>query len=407
MRSEKNESEARLKNIPRSVWMLGLVSLFMDMSSEMAHAVLPLFVVGTLGASVAVLGLLEAVANGTTHFAKLYSGIISDRFQSRKNLALLGYALAALSKPLFPLAQAPLMVFVARISDRIGKGIRGAPRDAMVADITPPELRGAAFGLRQSMDSFGAFAGPLIAVVLVGLYAFGIRDLLWVACFPALVCVAVLAFGVSEPAAKTEIKKIRPQLNLATAKALGGPFWKVMAIAAAILVARISDAFLVLRGSELGLSLVFIPLVLVVYNGVDTLSSYPSGRLSDRLGRKGLLAASLVALAISLGILALNGGLPAFWVALVFYGLHMAFSQSVLSSFVADAAPAPLRGTAFGMLGLVSGLATFFASLLIGLAWDRFGAQAVFGAGALVALLALMGLALISRDEAPENAPRS
>jgi MFS family permease len=385
--------------------MLGLVSLFMDMSSEMAHAVLPLFVVGTLGASVAVLGLLEAVANGTTHFAKLYSGLVSDRFQSRKNLALLGYSLAALSKPLFPLASVPAMVFVARISDRIGKGIRGAPRDAMVADITPPELRGAAFGLRQSMDSFGAFAGPLIAVVLVGLYAFGIRDLLWVACLPALLCVAVLAFGVSEPEAKTtDTKKVNPQLNLATAKALGKPFWLVMVITAGILIARISDAFLVLRGSELGLSLMFIPLVLVVYNGVDTLSSYPSGWLSDRLGRKGLLGASLVALAISLGILALSPGLTAFWVALVFYGLHMALSQSVLSSFVADAAPANLRGTAFGMFGFVSGIATFAASLAVGLGWDRFGAQAVFGAGAVIALLALAGLGAIAPGAATKIA---
>lgn len=384
--------------------MLGLVSLFMDMSSEMAHAVLPLFVVGTLGASVAVLGLLEAVANGTTHFAKLYSGVISDRFHSRKNLALLGYSLAALSKPLFPLAQVPAMVFVARISDRIGKGIRGAPRDAMVADITPPELRGAAYGLRQSMDSFGAFAGPLIAVVLVGLYSFGIRDLLWVACLPALVCVAILALGVSEPEPTAEMKKARPKLNLATAKELGAAFWLVMVITAGILIARISDAFLVLRASELGLTLMFIPLVLVVYNGVDTLSSYPSGWLSDRLGRKVLLAASLVALALSLGILAEVPSQIGLWVALVFYGLHMAFSQSILSSFVADAAPAHLRGTAFGMLGLVSGLATFAASLAVGLGWDRFGAQAVFGAGAIIAILALLGLTFISHGAAPKMA---
>jgi len=384
--------------------MLGLVSLFMDMSSEMAHAVLPLFVVGTLGASVAVLGLLEAVANGTTHFAKLYSGVISDRFHSRKNLALLGYSLAALSKPLFPLAQVPAMVFVARISDRIGKGIRGAPRDAMVADITPPDLRGAAYGLRQSMDSFGAFAGPLIAVVLVGLYSFGIRDLLWVACLPALVCVAILAFGVSEPEPTSEMKKAKPKLNLATAKELGGAFWLVMLITAGILIARISDAFLVLRASELGLTLMFIPLVLVVYNGVDTLSSFPSGRLSDRLGRKALLAASLVALALSLGILAFVPTLIGLWVALVFYGLHMAFSQSVLSSFVADAAPAHLRGTAFGMLGLVSGIATFAASLAVGLGWDHFGAQAVFGAGAMIAILALAGLAFIAHGAAPQKA---
>jgi MFS family permease len=386
-----------LKNMPRGVWMLGLVSLFMDMSSEMAHALLPLFVVGTLGASVATLGLLEAVANGTTHFVKLYSGLISDRFHSRKNLALLGYGLAALSKPLFPLAHVTAMVFVARVSDRIGKGIRGAPRDAMVADITPLELRGAAYGLRQSMDSFGGFAGPLLAVVLAGVYSFGVRDLLWVACLPALACVAILAFGVTEPEAKTDLKKERPQINIATAKSLGSTFWLVMAITAGILIARISDAFLVLRASQLGLTLVFIPLVLVVYNGVDTLSSYPSGRLSDRVGRKGLLAASLVALTISLGILAFVPSLPGLWVALVFYGLHTAMSQSVLSSFVADAAPAHLRGTAFGMFGLVSGIATFAASLAVGLGWDKFGAPNVFGVAAGVAVLALIGLLVIQR----------
>ncbi|MDE2384303.1 MAG: MFS transporter [Alphaproteobacteria bacterium] len=370
--------------------MLGLVSLFMDMSSEMAHAVLPLFVVGTLGASVAVLGFLEALAGAFTHFSKLYSGLISDRFENRKGLALLGYGLAALSKPFFPLAQAPWMVFAARISDRIGKGIRGAPRDALVADITTPEQRGAAYGLRQSMDSFGAFAGPLIAVALVGLYAFDVRGLLWVACLPALVCVGVLALGVEEPARHTAQKKPRADLSMATARALGGPFWRVMAVAAALLVARISDAFLVLRASELGLSLMFIPLVLVVMNGVDTLTSYPSGWLSDHVGRKLPLLLSLVALAASMGVLAFGATLPLLWLGLGLFGLHMALSQSVLSSLVADAAPKDLRGSAFGMLGLVSGLATFATSLLAGLAWDKWGAATVFAAAAAVAVLALL-----------------
>ncbi len=393
-----------MKNLPRGVWMLGLVSLFMDMSSEMAHAILPLFVVGTLGASVATLGLLEAVANGMTHFAKLYSGLISDRFQSRKNLALLGYALAALSKPLFPLAQGAGLVFVARISDRIGKGIRGAPRDALVADITAPEQRGAAFGLRQSMDSFGAFAGPLIAVVLVGLYAFGIRDLLWVACFPALICVAILAFGVHEPEkSAAQMPKARVALNMETARALGQPFWLVMVIAAAVLIARISDAFLVLRGSDLGLPLVFIPLVLVVLNGVDTLSSYPAGWLSDRVARKTLLGVSLVALAISLAILAYTSSTFWLWIALGFFGLHMAFSQSILSSFVANAAPPALRGSAFGMFGFVSGVASFAGSLAVGLAWERFGAQDVFFGAAVLAIFAAGFIATIGQVQATSS----
>jgi len=382
-----------MKKLPRGVVILGLVSLFMDMSSEMAHAVLPLFVVGTLGASVAVLGLLEALANSLPHFAKLFSGVLSDRFQNRKGLALLGYAMAALSKPLFPLAQGAGLVFVARISDRIGKGIRGAPRDALVADITPAEQRGAAFGLRQSMDSFGAFAGPLTAVALVGLWAFDVRGLLWVACLPALVCVAVLAFGVQEPPHKSAAPKPRAALNFAAAKALGPGFWQVMMIAGGIVFARISDAFLVLRASDLGLGLVFIPLVLVVYNGVDTLASYPLGSLSDRMGRKPLLLLSLVVLAVSLGLLALTNSTAMLWLALVFYGLHMSLSQSVLSGFVADAVPADMRGTGYGMYGLISGAAGFASSLIAGLLWQAEGAQVVFGAGAVVALLvAAVGL---------------
>ncbi|MEO9168580.1 MAG: MFS transporter [Aestuariivirga sp.] len=387
-----------MKKLPLGVIMLGLVSLFMDMSSEMAHSVLPLFVVGTLGASTAVLGLLEAVAGLVAQFAKLYSGLISDRMQSRKGLALLGYALAALSKPFFPLATAAWMVFAARISDRIGKGIRGAPRDALVADMTPAEQRGAAFGLRQSMDSFGAFAGPLIAVALVGLYAFDVRALLWVACIPALICLAILAFGVHEPPRITPAKKTATSLSMATARALGPKFWLASLIAIGIYLARISDAFLVLRASQLGLSLMFIPLVLVVYNGVDTLSSYPSGTLSDRFGRKLPLALSLIALAISMGLLAFSNSIAVLWVSLVFYGLHMAFSASILSSLIADTAPPELRASAFGMFSFVAGIASFIGALAVGIAWNVIGASNVFFVAALVALAAL-GLLWLSRDQ--------
>ena len=387
-----------MKRIPFGVWRLGLVSLFMDMSSEMVHAVLPLFVVGTLGASTAVLGLLEAVSSLVAQFAKLYSGLISDRMQSRKGLALLGYAMAALSKPLFPLATAAWMVFAARIFDRIGKGIRGAPRDAMAADMTPLTQRGAAFGLRQSMDSFGAFAGPLIAVALVGLYAFDVRALLWVACVPALICVAILAFGVSEPLRIVPAKKLPTSLSIETAKALGPKFWLAALIAVGIYLARISDAFLVLRASQLGLTLMFIPLVLVVYNGVDTLTSYPSGALSDRFGRKLPLALSLVALAISMGLLAYSNSITMLWVSLVFFGLHMALSASVLSSLIADTAPPELRASAFGMFSFVTGIASFVGALAVGFAWEIIGAPNVFFIAALVAVVAL-GLLSLSRDQ--------
>ena len=212
-----------MKKIPRGVWMLGFVSMFMDISSEMIHGVLPLFVVGTLGASATLLGLIEGIAEATAQISKLFSGVLSDKWKSRKGLALLGYGMAMIVKPLFPLATSVTGVFIARFADRIGKGIRGAPRDAMVADMTAPELRGAAFGLRQSLDTVGAFVGPLIAAILIGLWAMDLRSVLWVACVPALIAVLVLAFGVEEPAPLINDNKRKAGFNLATAKNLGRP----------------------------------------------------------------------------------------------------------------------------------------------------------------------------------------
>lgn len=382
------------KSLPRGIWMLGFVSLFMDVSSEMIHAVLPLFVVGTLGASAALLGLLEGIAEATAQISKLFSGVLSDRWRNRKGLALAGYGLAAVVKPLFPLATSVTAVFVARFADRIGKGIRGAPRDALVADIAPPELRGAAFGLRQSLDTVGAFAGPLIAVGLMSLLMFDIRAVMWVACVPALIAVAVLFFGVEEPA-RQDVSPRNPGLDLRTASALGSGFWRVTMLGALMMMARFSEAFLVLKAAEAGLATAYVPLVMVVMSLVYSLASYPAGILSDRVGRRGLLAAGLVVLIGADLVLAFGGSVASMLAGVALWGLHMGLTQGLLSAMVADTAPKALRGTAFGVFNLASGMALLFGSVLAGLLWDGSGSAATFLAGAGFALLTLLGVALV------------
>ncbi len=379
------------KNLPRGIWMLGFVSLFMDVSSEMIHAILPLFVVGTLGASAALLGLLEGLAEATAQVAKLFSGVLSDRWGSRKGLALLGYGLAAVVKPLFPLATSVESVFAARFIDRVGKGIRGAPRDALVADIAPPELRGAAFGLRQSLDTVGAFAGPLIAVVLMSLFLFDIRSVMWVACIPALIAVAFLAFGVEEPPHPKQAER-KPGFDLRTASSLGGAFWQVTAVGAAMMLARFSEAFLVLKAADAGLSIAWVPLVMVVMSLFYSLSSYPAGALSDRVGRRGLLVAGLLVLVLADLVLAFGGSIASMMIGVALWGLHMGLTQGGLSSMVADTAPKPLRGTAFGVFNLASGLALLVGSVVAGLLWDWSGPSATFLAGGAFAVLTLLGL---------------
>ncbi len=380
-----------MKNIPRGVWMLGLVSLFMDLSSEMIHALLPLFVTGTLGASAAVLGLLEGAAEAIAQVMKLFSGYFSDRWRSRKIPALVGYGMAALVKPLFPLAGSVAAVFAARCIDRVGKGIRGSPRDAMVADMTPKDMLGAAFGLRQSLDTIGAFAAPLVAMGLLALYANNIRLVFWIACIPAFICVAILAFGVEEPEMKN-IGKRKPAFDLATVKALGRGFWQATVLAAAVTLARFSEAFLVLKASAAGMSITYVPLVMVVMAGVYTLSSYPAGALSDTVGRRGLLGAGLAVLIAADLVLGFTSGIAAMLAGVALWGLHMGLTQGILSTLVADTAPPEFRGTAFGMFNLVSGAATLVASLGAGMLWDRGGPLYTFVAGAVLALVALLAL---------------
>ncbi len=367
--------------------------MFMDISSEMIHGVLPLFVVGTLGASATFLGIMEGVAEGTAQIAKLFSGVLSDRWRNRKNLALFGYGLAAIVKPLFPLASSVGGVFFARFADRIGKGIRGAPRDAMVADMTSAETRGAAFGLRQALDTVGAFVGPLIAVVMIGLWAFDLRTVLWVACVPALLAVLILGLGIQEPPRGNDNVR-KAGFNWMTVSNLGRPFWLVAALGSAVMLARFSEAFLVLRASDAKMATALVPLVMVVMSLVYSLSSYPAGLLSDRWGRNGLFGAGMVSLIIADVILAWAPSPLWVLVGVAIWGLHMGLTQGILSTLVADAAPADLRGTAFGAFALVSGVAALIASVVAGVVWDKMGQAPVFYIGAAFAVMALALLAV-------------
>lgn len=377
-----------LRGIPRTVWVLGLISLFMDISSELVHGLLPIYLVGTLGSSMLTLGLIEGAAEATALIVKVFSGALSDYFGKRKGLLLLGYGLGALSKPLFPLAGSATAVMTARLIDRIGKGIRGAPRDALVADVTPAELRGAAFGLRQSLDSIGAFIGPLLAVLLMWLLSNDIQLVMWFAVLPAIIAVALIVFGVHEPATENAPGKLRSPIHRENLKQFPAAFWWVAVFGAVFTLARFSEAFLVLRAQQVGMAVTWIPLVMVLLALFYLLSAYPVGRLSDRIGRHGLLAAGLGLLILADLLLAAGNSVLWTLLGVALWGLHLGFTQGLLATMVADTAPADLRGTAFGVFNLLSGLAMLLASGLAGWLWQSFGPAACFYSGALFAALA-------------------
>ena len=377
--------------IPAGVWMLGFVSLLMDISSEMIHSLLPLFMVTSLGASAWVVGLIEGLAEATALIVKVFSGVLSDYLGRRKGLAVFGYALGALSKPLFALAPSIGVVLAARLLDRVGKGIRGAPRDAMVADLAPPHLRGAAFGLRQSLDTVGAFLGPLLAVGLMLLWADDFRAVFWVALIPGLLAVALLVFGVREPERQTGGQRINP-IRRDNLRRLGAPYGWVVGIGAVFTLARFSEAFLVLRAQQGGIAVALVPLVMVAMNVVYAVSAYPFGRLADRMSHKGLLALGLVVLIAADLVLASGDHWSVVLAGVALWGVHMGMTQGLLAAMVADTAPADLRGTAYGFFNLVSGITILVASLLAGLLWDRFGASFTFHAGAVFCGVALLGL---------------
>lgn len=384
---------AGLRGIPAGVWALGFVSMFMDVSSEMIHALLPVFMVSVLGASAVTVGVIEGVAEATASISKVFSGMISDAFGRRKLLVVLGYGMAAVTKPFFALAASIEWVFAARFADRIGKGIRGAPRDALVGELSPPHLRGASYGLRQALDTVGAFVGPLLAIVLMTATADDFRFVFWVAVIPAAASVAIVAFAVHEPA--REGTAARPPLRLALFRLLPPRFWIAVGVATVVTMARFSEAFLVLRAQQLGLAVALVPLVLVIMNVAYALSAYPAGNLSDRLSRRSMLAVGMVFLLAADVILAAADSVWPVMAGLALWGLHMGFSQGILAALVADLSPPELRATAFGLFHLVTGAVLLAASVLAGVLWETIGPAATFVAGAGFALISLPALLLL------------
>lgn len=379
-------SESPRPTIPRTVWTLGLVSLFMDVSSEIVHALLPVFLITALGASVVLVGVIDGVAEATASIVKVFSGYVSDRIGRRKPLILLGYGLGAASKPLFALATGPLLVLGARFADRIGKGLRGAPRDALIADVTPSGIRGRAFGLRQALDTAGAFIGPLAAILLMVAFSNDFRTVFWMAAIPGAIAVLLVLLGVEDRQAKDAVKTA--PIRVTDVKLLPDAFWFVTAIGVVFSLARFSEAFLILRAHDAGLPIALAPAVLVVMNVIYSLAAYPAGALADKLSPRRLLLAGLVTLIIADLVLAFSPDLVGIFCGIALWGLHMALTQGLLAKLVADHAPIALRGSAFGLFNLATGLALLAASTAAGVLWDQFGQATTFLAGASIAALA-------------------
>jgi MFS family permease len=389
------KARSSLAQLPGGVWALGFVSLFMDISSEMIHGLLPVFLTSVLGASTEMVGLIEGVGEATASISKLFSGLVSDRLAKRKVLTVIGYGMGALSKPLFALALTSSLVLAARFSDRVGKGIRGAPRDAMVGEMVPAGLRGAAYGLRQALDTVGAFAGPLIAIALMAALQDNFRLIFWLALIPGLISVLVLLVAVREP--PHEAAATQMPLKFSDLKTARATYWIVVGIGAVLTLARFSEAFLILRAQTAGLSLALAPLVLVIMNIVYSLSAYPLGALSDKVDRRLILAIGFATLIVSDVVLAIAPNLFTVMTGVALWGLHMGMTQGLLAALVADEAPENLRATSFGVFNFVSGVALLLASLIAGALWEMVGPYATFMAGAAFTTIALVGTAAVPR----------
>ncbi|MFI4937675.1 MAG: MFS transporter [Candidatus Berkiellales bacterium] len=380
---------SRLSQIPSSIWVLGFVSMLMDISSEMIHSLLPLFMITTLGLSTLTIGFIEGLAEATALMVKVFSGALSDYLGKRKGLTVLGYALSAVTKPLFAIASTASMVLTARISDRMGKGIRDAPRDALIADITPFHLRGAAFGLRQSLDTAGAVLGPLLSVGLMLLWANNFRAIFWVAVIPGVLAVLLLIFFFKEPVAQTTVKYHNP-MHFHNVKRLGSLFWWVVAVGVVFTLARFSEAFLILRAQQVGVPMALVPLVIIAMNIIYSLTAYPFGDLSDKMSHTKLLTFGLIVLICADLFLAISHH----WITMIFgvllWGVHMGMTQGLLSAMVSKAAPMDLRGTAFGIFNLMNGVTMLISSVIAGLLWEALGSAFTFYAGAAFCVLALV-----------------
>jgi MFS family permease len=389
--SESSFRRASWRALPVAIWALGFASLFMDASSELIHSLLPVYMVNVLGASMVTVGVIEGMAEATAAVLKVFSGALSDFLGKRKFLMVLGYALAAFTKPIFPLASSLGWVFTARFVDRVGKGIRDAPRDALVADITPPALRGAAYGLRQALDSVGAVVGPLLALGLMIVFANNMRAVMWVAVVPAFITVALLIVYVREPE-KAAAQGTRDRLTLAKIGRLPLRYWRVVLLGAVFTLARFSEAFLVLRAQNVGLELGYVPLVMIVMNLFYAGAAYPAGAAGDRVSQRALLLVGLGLLIAADVVLAFAASSLFVFAGAALWGLHLAFTQGLLSKLIADTVPAELRGTGFGIFNLVSGGALLLASVVAGALWSSRGPTATFLTGAVFAAVSFIGL---------------
>ena len=396
--SSLNSSHSDPPRIPTSIWALGLVSLCMDMSSELIHSLLPVYMVTVLGASLLSVGLIEGFAEATALLTKMFSGVLSDYWGKRKLLTVIGYGMAAVTKPLFPLASSLTTVFLARFLDRVGKGIRGAPRDALIGELAPPNLRGTCYGLRQSLDTVGAFLGPLMAMGLMVLLADDIRAVLWVAVIPAVLAVFLLIVGVQEPPSTRSEGALQTGIRLSDLQRLVPAYWWIVVSGALLTLARFSEAFLVLRAEHLGLSVTLIPMVMVVMSVTYAASAYPAGRLADKMSRRPLLVAGCLFLMVADAILAVAGDVVMVMIGVAFWGMHMGLTQGLLATLIADASQPELRGSAFGVFSFVCGMSLLCASVLAGFLWDQFGPSATFLSGAVLTAVALLGFVLHNPD---------
>lgn len=373
------------QSIPRSVWILGIVSLLADVSSKMIQSLLPLFLVSVLGTDLVTVGLIEGVAESTASILKVFSGALSDYWGRRKELAVVGYGLSALVTPLFALASSPVWVLVARFADRVGKGVRVVPRNALVADTTTPEQRGAAYGLRQSLDTIGAFSGPLLAAALFSLGQ-NFRLVFWLATIPGILSVVLLCLGVQEPSRATSQRHNPLQWN--ALYSLGRSYWMLILVALLFNLGNFSDAFLLLRAQQLGIATALVPLSFGVMNIAYFCSAYPIGALSDRIGRLGLLVSGFLLFALVYLGFAFAQAPWQIWILFALYGLYLGMTQGLLLALVADQVPMALRGTAFGLINFVTGVVLLPASLLAGALWQNISPQSTFVTGSAFAFVA-------------------
>nr|WP_200892490.1 MFS transporter [Aliterella atlantica] len=386
------KSLPNLPPLPRQVWVLGWVSLLMDIGSKMIQSVLPLFLVSMLGASLVTVGAIEGIAEVTAAGLKVGSGLISDRGgQHRKWSAVLGYGFSALMIPLYPIATSPGWILAARMGDRMGKGIRVAPRNALVADATPEHQRGAAYGLRYTLDTIGALLGPIVATILLAVSRQNTRLVFWAAMIPAFLAVGLLIWGIQAPPfAQPSSKSKASGLRWQSLQQLGVNYWHLVVVVCLFNLGNSSDAFLLLKAKDVGISFTAVPLVLTAIHAGSAVSAYPAGWLSDRLSRRNVFLVGLGLFALTYGGLAIARQPWQVWLLLGLYGLYQGITQGVLLAMVAATITPMSRGTAFSFLSLVAGFSLLLASLLAGWLWQQIGSWAAFGLGSASAIAAIL-----------------